>query len=226
MGNVARWVGIGLVILVGAGAPLRAAEVTVRVFERAGGTPVGGAAVCLGTAADPGQFAQARSDDAGEVRVDAVPNATLVVTVSRDGYRGERRRLPASGSNRQVVLSLVPGGGGPRCEAGGAPPSRDPDSSPELRLHGLRAEVEGRGAGQWQVRVTPRMSGTATEFRLGWDQELAGAEWQPYGPGPAVTASLPPPPGPALLHFQLRRQVTVAGADLEQRTRIRVVPLR
>jgi hypothetical protein len=92
-----------------------------------------------------------------------------------------------------------------------------------VRLFGVRAEVVERGEEQWRVRIDPRFSGAATEYRAAWGPDLEGAEWRPFAP--PLNLSLAAPDAGGTLYLQLRRRVTVAGADLEQRTRVRGVRL-
>ena len=93
----------------------QAADLDVRVFDRAGNKPLPDAGVCLGTSANAKQFGALKSNLDGYVTFKDVPQAPLVITVSSRGYMGEKQRLVMSNTRRLLVMSIGTGGGGPRC---------------------------------------------------------------------------------------------------------------
>jgi len=186
-----------------------AADLRIRVFDRAAGVPLAGAAVCLGTSANRRQFGAARTDWEGYAAFTDPPQAPLVITASSKGYKGERRSLVMSNTDRLLFMSLTTGGGGVKCtlEATG------PAATGGLVVDDFR--ING-GAGTTQTRtVTLNHSATGqpTHYRASQSLDFKDAGWEIYVPAPAF--ELTPGDGKKVVYFQVRRSSEINGAHLQ-----------
>ena len=187
-----------------------AAEIRVRVFERAEQVPLANAAVCLGTAARFDQFGAAMTDAEGYVSFPDVPRAALLVTVSRAGYKAEQETLVTSTANRMLVMSLPAGGGGTPCPLSDTI-AKVYDSGLNVShflLNSGKAETAGRS-----VTLNHRVSGQPTQYRASERADFNAADWQEYAPSPAFELS--PGPGRKVVYYQVRRHATVGDAVIE-----------
>ena len=194
-------------------APLWAANLTVQILERGSGTPVAGAAVCLGTGADPSQFGALRSSADGTVQFEDILDAPLSLTVSKTGFRGERRDLAGMRSDRVLTVLLPRGGLGPRCDA----PSGG-DDAPGLTISNFR--LDGGAASTQRRRVTLdfRTAGDATHYRASESQDFAGAPWQPLNDQPMFELSAGG--GEKRVYLQVRKRRQTEGVSLETSSEI------
>lgn len=188
-----------------------AANLTVQVLERGSGTPIAGAAVCLGTGADPSQFGAYRSDGEGKVSFQDVVDAPLVLTISKSGFRGEQRNLLGTRSDRVLSVLLPRGGLGPQCDAPAASSDETGLSVLDFQLDGGDVRTRNR-----TVRLNFRALGGATHYRASESQDFAHAQWQPLRATP--TFELSPGAGIKRVYLQLRKLRQSEGLSLETRS--------
>ena len=187
-----------------------AADLQVRVFERGGKVPLAGVSVCLGTQARLDQFGAARTDGEGYVLFSEVPQAQVVVTASRSGYKSEQELMVTSNANRLLVMSLPAGGGGPECTLGRQVAVL---ASSGLKVRQFRINAGASATDSRTITLNHRLSGAATEYRASERRDMAGAEWQSYADAPEFTLS--EGTGVKRVYLQVRRHSTVNGASLE-----------
>ena len=187
-----------------------AAEIRVRVFERGDQVPLDNAAVCLGTAARIDQFGARMTDAEGYVSFPDVPRATLLVTVSRAGYKSEQETLVTATANRMLVMSLSTGGGGTPCPLSETV-AREYDSGLSISRFALnngKAETAER-----LVTLDNQVNGQPTQYRASERSDFYEADWQEYAP--ATVFQLSPEPGKKVIYYQVRRHATVGDAVIE-----------
>lgn len=187
-----------------------AADLRVRVFERGGHAPLGGAAVCLGTSARLDQFGAVRTDAGGYAVFTDVPYASLRVTASKAGYMAEQASLVTSDSDRLLVISLPPGGGGRQCAV-------DEPAGP-VQYSGLKVSriAINNGAAETsatEVTLNNRVAGNPTQYRASERADFYGASWEPYSTTPVFQLSNDY--GRKVVYFQVRRYSRINGADLQ-----------
>lgn len=187
-----------------------AAEIRIRVFERAEQLPLANAAVCLGTAARIDQFGARMTDAEGYASFPDVPRAELLVTVSRQGYMAEQETLLTTATNRMLVMSLSTGGGGMPC----------PLSTTAAQVYDSGLSVSrfllNNGAAvtaDRTVTLNYQVSGQPTEYRASERSDFYAADWQAHAPLPSFQLS--PEPGKKLVYFQVRRYANLNGAIIE-----------
>ncbi len=206
--------GLLALFLVTAGPAAHAATVTIQTLQAADGAPLPGAAVCLGTLADPTQFGVDRSDGRGLAVFGGVPDAGLVLTVSKTNFSGERRVLPAGSGDRAYSVQLQRGGSGPRCAA--ATPGTA--AAPGLRLLGVRIDGGARVTHRRDVRLELRVQGAPTEYRASESARFTGASWRPFVPRPRFELSAAP--GIKRVYVQIRRRLAGHGASVVATSRV------
>lgn len=196
-------IGLAALPVVGSGADL-----TVRVVDRDDAVPIEGAAVCLGTSADPSQLGGYWTPADGRVVFAEVPRAPLVLTVSKGGYRAQRRQVTI-GPGDQVLRIVLPAGGGEEfaCDASAR------FEQPGLTVSRFRINDGAAVTGRRQVTLDFEVSAPATEYRAGESPDLAGAQWRAMEPAPSFELS--PGPGRKTVYLQVRRHREVQGARLE-----------
>jgi hypothetical protein len=212
-----RWLSLAALALLPATGAF-AAVVGVRVVDAATGEPLPGAAVCLGTPAEPDQFGALRTDSQGHVEFHDIAQTPLQLTVSRAGYRGLRKTYRSAAFDRVLQVRLSPGGLGPRCvvpEAGEAE-----QDEPALAVDILGGPTTATPEVQLRIRV----HGKATHYRVSEDPGFRGAAWLPYTKEP-VTFRLSPTPGPKTLYVQIRLQREVGGGRVEIESEVVKVPV-
>jgi hypothetical protein len=187
-----------------------AAEIRVRVFERGSQVPLANAAVCLGTSARIDQFGANMTDAEGYVTFTDVPRASLLLTVSRQGYMAEQETLVTSAANRMLVMSLASGGGGTPCPLGNT----------AARVYGSGLSISrfvlDNGAAATADRVVTlnhQLSGEPTQYRASEQVDFDAAGWQAYAALPSFQLSVGP--GRKVVYFQVRRHADVNGAVIE-----------
>lgn len=194
-------------------APLWAANLTVQVLERGSGTPVEGAAVCLGTGADPGQLGALRSSADGQVVFEDILDAPLLLTVSKSGYRGEQRDLDGLRFDRALTVLLPRGGLGPRCDA----PLAGGDEA-GLAVARFRIDGGAETTPRRQVILNFVTNGAPTHYRVSESQDFADARWLPLASGP--TFELSPTGGDKTVYLQVRKHRQTEGLSLETRSEV------
>lgn len=190
---------------------LWAANLTVQVRERGNGTPIAGAAVCLGTGADASQFGALRSTNAGTVVFEDILDAPLVLTVSKSGFRGERRNLAGIRFDTVLTMLLPRGGLGPHCDA--------PATGGDDQVLGVtNFRIDGGAAVTQRRRVSLNFTavGEPTDYRVSESQDFADAQWHPMTSKPMFELS--PGPGRKQVFLQLRKYRQTEGLSLETRS--------
>lgn len=204
-----RW----LLTLVGAGllAPSApAAEVRVQVVDAVGRAPLADAAVCLGTPADATQFGAVRTGAGGEVRFSDVPDTPLLLTVSRDQYRGYQRRHPAKRFDVVLEVALHTGGLGPACNA----PVRAGQAQQErLAINGFTLNAGRAVTRQRRVLLSAQVLGNPTHFRVSERADFSDADWQPFSLPSSFHLSQAR--GDKVVYFQVRRFRDAGSASMQ-----------
>jgi hypothetical protein len=191
-------------------ALVQASELRVRVFERGGERPLTGVSVCLGTSANPAQFGSVQTDGEGYARFAGIPRAPLLVTASKDGYKGEQQPLVTSSIPRLLVMSLAPGGGAAQCTTAGTPAV---ERTGGMQITGFGINNGAAASTDRLVHLDFRASGHPNEYRASENPNFSDTEWQPYSEKPAFTLSAGD--GRKTVYFQLRRYSKINGADLQ-----------
>ncbi len=218
-----RRCGVGLALTVGllAAAAAHAAVVGVRVLDATSAEPVPGAAVCLGTRAEPDQFGAQLTGPDGRVQFEDIPATPLQVTVSHPGHRGVRESYPTARFDRVLLVRLVPGGLGPQCVVPEGTSGTLRGARPALAVDILGGPTTATPEVQLRIRV----QGKATHYRVSEDPSFRGAPWLPYTKQP-VTFRLSPTPGDKTLYVQVRLQREVGGGRVEIESDVVKVPVR
>jgi hypothetical protein len=219
----------GVSLLLGGATPVWSASyggnwLEVRVVDKQSGSPVGQAAVCLGTRARSDQFGARRASADGTVRFDDLPANSMVLTASRDGYQGKQQGVEPLSGNRVIVLNLASGGGGPVCEAvEGSGEAEAEAGGDDLEIASVRVTADSSSP-DGQVLVTVRVSGDANQIRIAESANFADTAWQElqsknrYTPGQGN--------GVKRLYVQVRRQVEAKGASIEVLSPVKSVSYR
>ena len=191
-------------------AVVHAAQVSVRVVDAHSNRPLAGVAVCLGTAANPSQFGAFITPDDGTVVFDRVPDTSLSLTLSRQGFLGQRRWLPRARYDRHLTISFNRGGLGPRC-AGARPVTPE-----KAAVIGVRNFILDGGAAvtrDRQVTLDFDAGAGATHYRAAETPDLERVPWQPLTPRPVFRLS--PGSGRKTVYLQVRKYRETRGAALE-----------
>lgn len=188
-----------LVSLLGCSAT-QAADIRIRVVDAAKRTPLSDAGVCLGTPADPQQFGAVRTDSQGSASFSGVPATPLMLTVSRNQYRGYRVRHGVKRFDVVIEVGLHTGGLGPLCEA-----PRTASADQQTRLAVNRFSVNGgrRVTRRRDVTIAAVVAGAPTHYRVSEQADFGDAQWLPYAlPG---RFELSRARGSKTVYFQVRR---------------------
>jgi hypothetical protein len=181
----------------------------VRVVDKHSGSAVGNAAVCVGTSADPDQFGARRTDAGGTVRFSDLLSHSLLVTASKQGYQGSEQRVETLTRANVVVLKIVPGGGGPHCDAPEAAQQKSA-ASPGLEIGGVSIRRDPEGSG---ILLSLKVSGPANEVRISERPDFSDVEWRELQQ--PLPFELSEGQGPKQLYVQVRRRVEREGAMIE-----------
>jgi hypothetical protein len=197
-------------LLASAASAAFSSELRVRVFERGANAPLAGVAVCLGTPARLDQFGAMLTDPGGYAIFSDIPQAALLVTASKSGFKAEQENMVTSNTDRMLVLSMSAGGGGVQCQLD--------SSGSSLQTSGLdvsRFAIDNGASktGQRSVALDNRVAGEPTQYRASERADLLDAEWQAYSERPVFELS--EGNGNKIVYFQVRRHATINGADLE-----------
>lgn len=208
-----------LVALLLAAAPVHAADVDIHVTDSFNDGPVSGAAVCLGTPANPSQFGAQSTGADGIARFLAVPETGLVLTISKTQFRSLQRSLSAHRSDRAVLVYLLRGGGGPRCSVpGGVPDAATPSTASTLVVADCSINGGEYRTGKREVTLRCSVDGRPTHYHVSERSDFGDAEWKPYQPAAAVELS--PGRGTKTLYYQVRRFSAASGATLQTESNI------
>ena len=187
-----------------------ASELRVRVFERGGRQPLAGVSVCLGTSANPMQFGSDQTDREGYAVFTDVPRASLLITASKSGYKGEQQSLITSTIPRLLVMSLPTGGGGGVCTPVG---DRAAASTGGLQINDFSINKGATASPDREVHLDYRVSGHPSEYRASEGRDISTAPWQRYNTHPVFVLS--PGNGKKTVYFQVRRYSKINGADIQ-----------
>jgi hypothetical protein len=188
---------------------VNAAEVGVHVLDERDRQPLEDAAVCLGTEANPQQFGAQRTDASGMVRFADVPDAPLLLTVSKPQYRGFQAKHAPKRSDVILGVVLHPGGLGPECTA----PPVAVASPTGFEVTGFNINRGQRQTSDAEVTLFSQVNGEPTHYRASEHADFRDAEWQPYAP--AAQFHLSGPPGEKTVYFQVRRFSGTSGASVQ-----------
>ena len=187
-----------------------ASELKVRVFERGARQPLAGVSVCLGTSANPMQFGSDQTDREGYAVFTDVPRASLLITVSKPGYKGYQQSLVTSTIPRLLVMSLPAGGGGAVCTPVG---DHAAAATGGLQISEFSINKGASTSPDREVHLDHRVSGHPSEYRAGESRDISTAPWQPYSARPVFVLS--PGNGKKTVYFQVRRYSKIDGADIQ-----------
>lgn len=193
--------------------PAQAADISVRVSLKNQGDRLEGAAVCLGTSANPSQFGAFRTDAKGEVAFENLPLNTHLLTVSKQGFRGVSRLLDVMAVERVILVDLPRGGGGPVCAApqdlrSTAQPAADGPRVVSFRLNGGVARTR-----ESSVVLNYSVDGDINQYRVSESPKFVGASWQDVVP--SLRFEMSEGVGYKRVYFQVRRYLESGGASLE-----------
>jgi len=195
----------------------------VRVIDKQSGSPVGQAAVCLGTSARSDQFGAHRAAADGVVRFEDLPVNSMTLTASRRGYQGKQQRVGPLLGNRVIVLSLAQGGGGPVCTAIAAT-EEQPPATEQVQITSVRVVADKTSSSAARVIVIIGASGEADQVRIAESADFAGVGWKDLKPKNGYTLS--PGKGLKQLYIQVRHSVRTKGASIEALSPVKSVLYR
>ena len=208
MKRITGW--LAFILMAGVTSAAFSSDLRVRVFERGGNAPMAGVAVCLGTPARLNQFGAMLTDPGGYAVFSDVPQTALLVTASKAGFKAEQENVVTTNMDRMLVLSLSAGGGGSQCELDSS------GSSPQASGLDVTRFAINDGApktGQRTVTLDNRVAGEPTQYRASERADLLDAQWQAYSGKAAFELS--DGASNKVVYFQVRRHVTINGADIE-----------
>ena len=192
-------------------------SVTVQITKRWTRNPVQDATVCLGTLANSAQFGVRLTDVKGTVQFAKLPPTNLVLTVSKSGFKGRQIALGRAQRDRELLLTLPAGGGGPQCvEAVSVTRSvsvTQPGSTgfiasiTDFRIDGGQTTTPSR-----TVTLTYALTGNATHYRASERSNFETAKWQLLEP--EVRYDLTGGSGLKTVYFQVTKFTSVEGAEI------------
>jgi hypothetical protein len=202
-----------LLVLGGLSVPVQAAEhrLEVRVLDKHTGTPVSDAAVCVGTSADASQFGARRTDAKGSVQFGELLSHSMVVTASKTGYQGSETSVQPLTEAGVVVVKIVPGGGGPHCDAPESTVSVSAGAG--LKIRGISVRKDPAREQEGGVLLYIAHAGSANQTRISEQADFSNAQWQDLQQ--PVPFQLSDGNGPKLIYVQVRRHVGQEGASIE-----------
>lgn len=201
---------IAVLVLYGVQLPVYAADLSIRIYERGGKSPLQDVSVCLGTPANIKQFGTELTGADGTVIFGDVPRAALIVTASKSGYKAEQQSLITNNMDRLLVMTLPTGGGGPACGAGSGHAFTGSDT---IRLSQFRINKGVAVTATPHVFLNHEAGGIPTHYRASEHPDFTGTDWQTYTAEPGFELS--PGNGRKVVYFQVRRFSEMNGADIE-----------
>ncbi len=183
-------------------------NIKIHVHDANNAKPLKGVAVCLGTSANPNQFAALRTDARGNaVFSETLPRTQILLTVSDPQHKGLQRILPTGDIDLVRTIDLPRGGLGPVCEAPPAMIEIKPGISKHnaLRIADLKLDRGHKVTTSRSVVLIPRISGQPTHYRISEDPEFKDSSWQEFQKTPLYTLSNGE--GRKRVFFQVRRAV-------------------
>lgn len=201
---------LAVLVLIGMPFVVNAADLSVRIYERSGKSPIQGVSVCLGTPAKLNQFGADLTGSDGTVTFRNVPRAPLVITASKSGYKAEQQSLITNNMDRLLVITLPTGGGGPACDAGSG---HGFTGNGKLHVNQFRINKGISVTATPQVILNHETGGVPTHYRASEHPDFTNTDWQTYRTEPEFELS--PGNGRKVIYFQVRRFSDMNGADLE-----------
>ncbi|NIR27917.1 MAG: carboxypeptidase regulatory-like domain-containing protein [Gammaproteobacteria bacterium] len=204
--------GFGVAAVLGAYAAASfAVELTVQISRQGSGQLLADVNVCVGTPADPDQFGTARTGRGGNARFAELPRAPLTVVISKDGFRGRQLALGPLNTDRDVLVTLPRGGGGPQCA--GPIAAVGPTAGVDLRLAEVVINEGASMTSNRTVELSVRMSDDPTHYRASERSDFEGAEWTPFEQ--PIRYRLSSGEGEKTVYVQLRKYRSAVGAEIE-----------
>ena len=199
-----------LALLLGGNA--HAAKFGVHVVS-ADGSPVAGAAVCIGTHGNYKQFGAFFTSSDGDVMVD-VPAVPLVVTVSKNRFTGLRMTEPARRFNLVKEVKLLDGVPGPRCRADSAMAqvTGSEGAAGKLKINNVNVRD-----GVYSVSLQPLIDGQPSHYRVSENSSFRGADWKTFSSSINLEPNLI---DSSAVYLQVRRYKSVAGAAIEAHSNV------
>ncbi|MEM7206947.1 MAG: hypothetical protein AAF434_03905 [Pseudomonadota bacterium] len=206
-----RSITLGVVAL-GLSATVNSAQISVHVTDGQLGKSLSGAAVCLGTPANPVQFGGQLTQENGHAVFDDVPETPLVLTISRTDYTGYQRTHGAKQFDITLQVGLQSGGLGPLCELGEL--SNLPQMTDgAITVSALKLNGGARSTGSREITINASTTGAPTHYRVAEHWSFDGAEWLELSGTPKFTLSRGA--GSKAIYFQVRRLKSLAGGEVE-----------
>ncbi len=170
---------VGFALALGAGS-VSAADLQVKVLDRITGLPVADAAVCLGTAANPSQFAGVRTDQDGVAAMRA-PVWAHRLTVSGSGYDNINIEQPGRQYALVLELKAQPGRAAPDCRVKKTAVERGAGIA-ITSVDVIQSDLE---SGKVVLR-TETAGHKPTHIRVAGRSDFAGSSWQALQNGRSV----------------------------------------
>jgi len=187
-----------------------AAKVGVRVLDANTGLPVHNASVCLGPAANPTLYGTGVTSYSGVALYDNVPNKSVLITVSKQNYRGIALQSPHNSDNVITDVLVTEGLSSKKCRA--------------MKLVSLREGItRGDQSVDWPLAITALSyfpsgddglsflsyaDGKPTHYRVSADPQFKDAQWKPYS-DVLHYARRNGDTGSTTLYFQLRKSIVM-----------------
>ncbi|OED36345.1 hypothetical protein AB833_27355 [Chromatiales bacterium (ex Bugula neritina AB1)] len=199
----------------------QSAKLGVRVLDANSGLPVPNASVCLGTASNPTLYGTGVTGFGGVALYDNVPDKSVLITVSKQNYRGIALQAPVSGSNVIRDIIVTEGLSSKKCRA--------------LKYVDLKQGItRGAQSVDWPLEITALSyfpsgddgysflsysHGKPTHYRVSTDPQFTNAEWKDYS-DVLHYSRRERDKGQATLYFQLRKSVNVGGGQIEALSKV------
>jgi hypothetical protein len=188
-----------------------AVDLTLQVSRQGTGQLLADVNVCVGTPANPDQFGTARTAGDGSVRFTALPQAPLTVVMSKDGFRSRQLALGPLDADRDMLVTLPRGGGGPHCA--GPLAAAEPGPGVDLRLAEVRINQGASVTGERTVELSLRASDEPTHYRASERSDFEGAEWARFRQ--PIRYRLSGGEGEKTVFVQLRKYRSAGGGEIE-----------
>ena len=205
---------VAAMLLVATGTA-HAAKFGVKVVS-ADGTPVAGAAVCIGTHGNYKQFAAVFTSSEGNVVVD-VPPVPLLVTVSKSRFSAVRLSEPARRYNLIKTVKLQDGMPGPRCKADSsmADGAGVTNGGPTISKVDVSDKV-------FNVALRATVSGGVNKYRIASSRSMQNAVWEDFRQEIVVDPKMLG----KTVYLQVAKVVQQKGASLEAHSNVVEVNLQ